>query len=70
MLIVFWCHRTLRKTAIVIFALLALQITLGILNLFWLRPVSLALMHHAVGILLLLSLIATLAKTISPLQDK
>ncbi len=70
MLIVFWTHRTLRKTTMLIFALLALQITLGILNLYWLRPVWLALMHHAVGILLLLSLIATLAKTISPLQDK
>lgn len=43
-------------------ALVALQITLGILNVIWLRPVWLAMIHQAVAILLLLTIITALVK--------
>jgi len=52
-----------RMNAIVILALIALQITLGILNILWLRPIWIALTHQAVAILLLLTVIATLVKS-------
>lgn len=58
----------LRLLAIVIFTILALQITLGILNIIWLRPVWIALIHQSVAILLLLTVIATLIK--ASLMDK
>jgi len=53
----------LRAMGIVIVALVTLQITLGILNVMWLRPVWLALTHHGVAIILLLTVIAALVKT-------
>jgi len=56
-------NKTFRLFAIAIFSLLCLQITLGILNIVWLRPVWIALIHQAVGILLLLTVIATLVKS-------
>lgn len=56
-------NKVLRPFAITILAILALQITLGILNIIWLRPVWIALMHQAVAILLLLTVIATLIKS-------
>ncbi len=43
-------------------SLVILQITLGILNIIWLRPVSIAMIHQAVGILLLLTIITALVK--------
>ena len=56
-------NKTFRLFAIVILTMLALQITLGILNIIWLRPVWVALIHQAVAILLLLTVIATLVKS-------
>ena len=58
-------NKTFRIFAIKILILLSLQITLGILNIIWLRPVSIALIHQAVAILLLLTVIATFVKSIS-----
>jgi cytochrome c oxidase assembly protein subunit 15 len=51
-----------KRSAIIILALICLQITLGILNIIWLRPVWIALIHQAVAILLLLTLITLLVK--------
>lgn len=51
-----------RRIAIVIFFLAGLQVTLGILNIIWLRPVWIALLHQAVAISLLLSIITALVK--------
>lgn len=53
---------TMRAMGITILALVCLQITLGIFNILWLRPVWLALIHHGVAIILLLTVIAALAK--------
>ncbi len=51
-----------RSMAILILALVALQITLGVLNIIWLRPVWIALIHHATAIILLLTIITALVK--------
>lgn len=51
-----------KSMAILILALVALQITLGILNIIWLRPVWIAMIHHAVAIILLLTVITSLVK--------
>jgi cytochrome c oxidase assembly protein subunit 15 len=51
-----------RYMAITLFVLTFLQISLGILNLLWLRPVWIALMHHGVGITILLTMIAAIVK--------
>lgn len=53
---------TLRLMALTILTLVTLQISLGVLNIMWLRPVWLALIHHGVAIILLLTVIATLVK--------
>lgn len=45
-----------------ILALISLQIMLGILNIVWLRPVWIALIHQSVAIILLLTLITGLVK--------
>jgi cytochrome c oxidase assembly protein subunit 15 len=46
-----------------VFALLViLQLTLGILNVVWLRPIAIALMHQAVAILLLLTTLTAAVK--------
>lgn len=42
--------------------LVTLQITLGILNILWLRPVWIAMIHQSVAILLLLTMITALVK--------
>ncbi|OGT36985.1 MAG: hypothetical protein A3F11_08950 [Gammaproteobacteria bacterium RIFCSPHIGHO2_12_FULL_37_14] len=55
-------YPSFRAIATFILALIALQITLGILNIVWLRPVWLALIHQAVAILLLLTAITILVK--------
>jgi cytochrome c oxidase assembly protein subunit 15 len=57
-----FANKYFRISAMMILALLVLQISLGVLNIMWLRPVWLALTHQAVGILLLLTVIATLVK--------
>lgn len=49
-----------RRFGWLLLSLLNLQIILGILNIVWLRPVQVALPHHAVAALLLLTLLATL----------
>lgn len=60
----------LRFLASCILALLALQVTLGILNILWLRPVWLALIHHGVAVVLLLTIITTLVKANYLAKDK
>lgn len=51
-----------RANGIIIVSLVALQICLGILNIIWLRPTGIALIHHAIAILLLLSMITAVVK--------
>jgi cytochrome c oxidase assembly protein subunit 15 len=58
-------NKSLRVFALMIFSLITLQITLGILNILWLRPVWIALIHQAVAIILLLTVIAALVKASS-----
>lgn len=55
-------YAALRTTAKLMMGLVCLQIILGILNILWLRPVWLALMHHGIAILLLLTVIYVLFK--------
>lgn len=57
--------KAFRINAAMIISLLSLQVTLGITSILWLRPIPIALMHQAVGILLLLTVIATLQKSIA-----
>jgi len=59
----------LRALAIQLLALLALQLTLGIFNVIWLRPVWIALIHHAVAIFLLLTMITVLVKAYFGSED-
>ncbi|VVC76805.1 Heme A synthase [Aquicella siphonis] len=54
--------KSFRVTGAVIITLVILQITLGILNIVWLRPVWVALIHQAVAILLLLTIITAWVK--------
>lgn len=51
-----------RSSGLFLLVLIALQIKLGILNIIWLRPVWIALIHQAVAIILLLTIIAILVK--------
>ena len=51
-----------RGIGAVLLGLVALQITLGILNIIWLRPVWLAMLHQSVAILVLLTMITSLVK--------
>ncbi|HEX4044610.1 MAG TPA: COX15/CtaA family protein [Gammaproteobacteria bacterium] len=51
-----------RAIGICILALLLIQLTLGIANIILLRPVWIALLHHAVAVLLLLTLLTALVK--------
>lgn len=51
-----------RAMAILIVGVVSLQITLGILNIIWLRPVWVALIHHMVAIFLFLTMITSLVK--------
>lgn len=51
-----------RGIGVVLLCLVALQITLGILNIIWLRPVWLAMLHQSVAILILLTMITSLVK--------
>jgi len=62
-------YTALRTDGLLILVFIALQITLGIFNIIWLRPVWIAMAHQAVGIMLLLTLIHTLVKA-SFLMDK
>lgn len=58
-----------RGIATLILSLLALQITLGVLNIVWLLPVWVALLHHAVAMFLLLTIITALVKIYFESQD-
>ncbi len=49
-----------RRFGCLLLGLLCAQIFLGIFNILWLRPLSIALAHHAVAALLLVSLLAVL----------
>ena len=51
-----------RAIGIILLGLITLQITLGIFNIIWLRPVWLAMLHQAVAILLLLTVMTALVK--------
>lgn len=51
-----------RAMAILILTLVILQITLGILNIVWLRPVWVALIHQSVAIIILMTVITSLVK--------
>lgn len=62
-------NNAFRSIATLILALLALQVTLGILNIIWLRPVWIALIHHTVAIILLMTIITALVKA-SLITDK
>ena len=62
-------NRSFRSIALLMIALLALQITLGILNIVWLRPVWIALFHHTVAIVLLLTIITSLVKAYFESRD-
>lgn len=55
-------NKSFRVMGAVVLGLIATQITLGILNIVWLRPVHIALMHHGVAILILLTMITALVK--------
>lgn len=54
--------RSFRAIGFFLIALIALQAILGILNIIWLRPVWIALGHHLVAIMILLTLTTALAK--------
>lgn len=62
-------NESFRSMAILVLALIALQVILGILNIVWLRPVWIALFHHGVAIILLLTIITSLVKA-SFMTDK
>lgn len=62
-------HASFKSIALLVLALLGLQITLGILNLVWLRPLWIALIHHSVAIIILMTLITALVKA-SFISDK
>ena len=53
----------LRSLAITLLILITAQITLGIFNIIWLRPVWIAMLHQGVAIILLLTLIKALFDT-------
>lgn len=55
-------NRAFNKLGLAILILLTLQVTLGIFNIVWLRPVWLALTHQFVAILLLLTVLTSLVK--------
>lgn len=57
-----------RTLALLLLALVALQVTLGILNIIWLRPVWIAMLHHGTAITLLLTMITALVKNTLSLE--
>jgi heme a synthase len=58
-----------RSIAMLFLALIMLQVTLGILNIIWLRPVWIALVHQAIAIILLLTVITSLVKAYFESRD-
>lgn len=59
-----------RHLGMLILVLVSLQFTLGVLNILWLRPVWLALIHHGVAILLLMTVMTALIKAHVQLRDR
>lgn len=55
-------NKSFQSIAVLIFTLLTLQASLGILNIIYFRPVFIALLHHVIAIFLLLTLITALVK--------
>ena len=62
--------QTFRPMGAMILVLLSVQLTLGILNILWLRPIWLALLHHGVAVILLLTVMTALVKACIHLRDK
>lgn len=62
-------NTSFRSMACLLLALVSLQVMLGILNIIWLRPVWIALIHHAVAIFLLLTMITALVKAYFESRD-
>lgn len=62
-------NASFRPIACLLLALTGLQLTLGVLNVIWLRPVWLALLHHIVAIFLLLTMITALVKASLETRD-
>jgi len=56
-------HSHLRLLAAILLILIGVQLTLGILNIVWLRPIFIALAHHAIAILLLLTTLKIIHKS-------
>lgn len=52
-----------RRFSIFLLMLVTLQLTLGVLNILWLRPTMLALLHQSVGIVLLLTILTGLVSS-------
>jgi cytochrome c oxidase assembly protein subunit 15 len=50
-------HQVLKQAVLAVFIVLVVQIALGLSNVIWLIPLSIAVAHNAVGALLLLSLV-------------
>lgn len=63
-------NRDFRHLATLMLIGLFIQFTLGILTIIWLRPVWLALLHHGVAILLLLTIMTTLIKAQVQRRDR
>ena len=62
-------NQSFRAIGSLIIALLGLQLTLGILNIIWLRPVWIAMTHQTVAIFLLLTMITALVKAYYESRD-
>ena len=56
-------HQTQRHALMIVFAMLSIQIILGILNAVLLLPLSLALLHNTFAMLLLLSALNGLTRS-------
>lgn len=54
--------QSFRTMGLTLLLLLGLQLTLGIVNIIYLRPIWIALLHHMTAILILLTIITALAK--------
>lgn len=68
-LVLFMLPTPLRPFAVLMLFTLLLQLALGVLNIVWLRPLPVALMHHAVALFLLLTTIACLIKAYFESKD-
>lgn len=67
--IILYQNTSFRSISVLMLALVTLQLTLGILNIIWLRPVWIAMAHHLVAISLLLTVITSLVKAYFESRD-